>query len=106
MSFVVPHNQNQLTLSFIGSHLQEISDESWGLDNVEVRVVAGSSDVDLTVAQDDIAFSDAAPTLGTPLTITTTVRNTGSFTVTEASLELTDTSGTNTTVVTTTIDTP
>lgn len=39
MSFLFAHNTNQLTLNFSGYGLQNINDESWGLDNVRVSVV-------------------------------------------------------------------
>ncbi len=38
MTFRFPHTSNTLSLDFGGANLQEISDESWGLDNVTVKV--------------------------------------------------------------------
>jgi len=40
LSFTFPHSMNSLVLNFSASGLQELSDESWGLDNVEVSVMA------------------------------------------------------------------
>lgn len=37
MSFTFPHTGGELVLRFSGSNLQEIGDESWGLDNVLVN---------------------------------------------------------------------
>ena len=41
--FTFTHSASDLTLAFSASGLQELSDESWGLDNVEVRVVPVAS---------------------------------------------------------------
>jgi hypothetical protein len=42
MSFTFPHTGSALTLNFVGSsNLQGIADESWGLDDAEVRLDAG-----------------------------------------------------------------
>lgn len=38
LSFIFPHSASSLAIDFSGSGLQTLSDESWGLDNVEVRV--------------------------------------------------------------------
>jgi len=37
LSFIFPHTGGELVLRFSGSNLQEIGDESWGLDNVLVN---------------------------------------------------------------------
>ncbi len=42
MVYTVPHNQSGLTLSFTAAGLQTIDDESWGLDNVSVRLSSGA----------------------------------------------------------------
>ena len=39
LSFVFPHSGSSLTLYFFGQGLQSLSDESWGLDNVNVEFV-------------------------------------------------------------------
>ena len=36
LSFSLPHSADSLILNFTGSGLQEISDESWGLDNLTI----------------------------------------------------------------------
>lgn len=38
MSFVLPHSEDKIKIDFSAETLQAISDESWGLDNVEVTV--------------------------------------------------------------------
>jgi len=38
LKFTIPHTANNLALQFSASGLQEIYDESWGLDNVLVTV--------------------------------------------------------------------
>jgi endonuclease YncB( thermonuclease family) len=40
LSFTFPHSANSLVLNFTADPNQEITDESWGLDNVEVRVTS------------------------------------------------------------------
>jgi hypothetical protein len=37
LSFTFPHTGNLLSLQFSGQDLQGVADESWGIDNVEVR---------------------------------------------------------------------
>jgi hypothetical protein len=39
LSFEVPHSASSVVFQFTGSGLQGLSDESWGLDNVQVEVV-------------------------------------------------------------------
>jgi hypothetical protein len=41
LSFVIPHSADSFVLNFSASGLQSLADESWGLDNIEVRVVRG-----------------------------------------------------------------
>ncbi len=36
-----PHTGKDLTLTFSGSALQEVADESWGLDNVKIELLSG-----------------------------------------------------------------
>jgi tetratricopeptide (TPR) repeat protein len=42
LSFTLPHSMPSLVLEFSASGLEDLSNESWGLDNVEVRVTSGS----------------------------------------------------------------
>ena len=42
LSFTFPHLESSITLDFSAFGLQELEDESWGLDNVEVRATAGA----------------------------------------------------------------
>lgn len=42
MRYTIPHDQTNLILSFSASGLQAIADESWGLDNVTVRLSSGA----------------------------------------------------------------
>lgn len=42
MVYTVPHDQANLTLGFSAAGLQSIDDESWGLDNVSVRLSSGA----------------------------------------------------------------
>ena len=38
LTFTFPHSADTLVLDFSGSGLQDLSDESWGLDNVRVGI--------------------------------------------------------------------
>ena len=40
LNFNSPHSDNSLTLNFTGTGLQILTDESWGLDNIQVAVTA------------------------------------------------------------------
>ena len=40
LGFTFPHSAGSLVLNFSAFGLQELWDESWGLDNVEVSVIA------------------------------------------------------------------
>ena len=40
LSFTFPHTNNEVTFEFSGQGLQDIGDESWGLDNVSVEILA------------------------------------------------------------------
>jgi hypothetical protein len=45
LKFTFAHTEPTLTLNFVGSsNLQGIADESWGLDNVEIRLDEGATD--------------------------------------------------------------
>lgn len=39
LTFLIPHQTDVLVLDFSALGLQELSDESWGLDNVEVMII-------------------------------------------------------------------
>ena len=39
LSFLIPHQADWLELDFSALGLQFLPDESWGLDNVEVRII-------------------------------------------------------------------
>jgi hypothetical protein len=40
---VFPHTSSTLSLDFLGGGLQNLDDESWGLDNIEVRLLSDTS---------------------------------------------------------------
>jgi hypothetical protein len=62
LSYTFPHTSSSLLLDFSGSGLQELADESWGLDNIEVRV----AEVDTI----PVAVNDTITTLqNTPITV-------------------------------------
>ena len=44
--FVLPHTNSTLRISFYGQNLQDLSDESWGIDNAQVGVAFQDSDAD------------------------------------------------------------
>ena len=44
MRYVLPHTAGDLKLDFSASGLQRIQDESWGLDNVSVRISSGAEE--------------------------------------------------------------
>lgn len=47
-SFTIPHSAPTATLTFSGIGLQDVSDESWGLDNVRVAVVPAPASIVLS----------------------------------------------------------
>jgi hypothetical protein len=51
LSVVFPHREKLLDLGFSAANLQDVSDESWGLDNVKVEVFAEPPAVHLTDEQ-------------------------------------------------------
>jgi hypothetical protein len=50
LKFVFPHSDGVLQLDFQGSRLEELENESWGLDNVRVEVFVPVPEVTLTTA--------------------------------------------------------
>lgn len=43
LKFIVPHNDGDAALEFTGMGLQNIMDESWGVTNVQVKIVAAEN---------------------------------------------------------------
>ena len=39
LSFLIPHQTAGLELDFYALGLQSLADESWGVDNIEVRII-------------------------------------------------------------------
>jgi len=59
-SLVLPHTADVLKLRFAGVNLQELSDESWGLDNVKVEALAARKVVKLSARELDQHWNDLA----------------------------------------------
>ena len=66
LSFRVPHSGETLTLRFQGSDMQPVEDESWGLDNVRVSIVAPVVANRPPVAQADAYSTDEGVALSVP----------------------------------------
>jgi len=84
LSYTFPHTSTNLLLSFAGSGLQSLTDESWGLDNVQVSVVPPDGrGADLRISQ-SVVPSPAV--LGQPITYTVDIVNGGPGEATFATL--------------------
>ena len=49
MSYTFPHDQDTLSLDFSAKGLQDISDESWGLNHVRISLLANYQPVTLQI---------------------------------------------------------